>query len=153
MSLQRRRERYTIIHVWKIHHGLAPNDIRMEFYTNDRLGLRVRVPKFNNRAQRSTSSAYEDSFAVNGARLWNILPKTVNTQTTLDGLKRALGIFIDQYPDYPPYRATPLLTTTPSSRGDHHEGLKVDAHDAVLQCNLRRTYSNVSNVSNVSIVK
>ena len=35
LSLQRRRERYSIIHVWKIYHGEAPNDSEMEFYTHD----------------------------------------------------------------------------------------------------------------------
>ena len=33
MSLQRIRERYCIIHVWKILDGYAPNDIGMEFQT------------------------------------------------------------------------------------------------------------------------
>ena len=31
ISLQRRRERYMIIHVWKMYHGCAPNDISMIF--------------------------------------------------------------------------------------------------------------------------
>ena len=33
MSLQRRRERYCIIHVWKILNEQAPNDVGFQFYT------------------------------------------------------------------------------------------------------------------------
>ena len=102
LSLQRRRERYTIIQVWKIYRNLTPNDTGMEFYHHPRLGVRAKVPSFNTSAQRSVSSAYEESFGVNGARPWNILPANVNTQTTLEGLKSSLGAFLKSIPDYPP---------------------------------------------------
>ena len=36
MSLQRRRERYSIIQVWKIYNGLAPNSTDIKFYLHDR---------------------------------------------------------------------------------------------------------------------
>jgi hypothetical protein len=102
LSLQRRRERYTIIHVWKIVNDKAPNGIDMKFYTSERLGVRAIVPSFNNKAQRSVSTAYDNSFGVKAARLWNILPKDVNTQSTLDGFKIVLGAFIQRFPDMPP---------------------------------------------------
>ena len=75
LSLQRRRERYSIIQVWKIRNGKAPNSVGMEFYDSARLGIRVRIPTHNYKAQKSISTAYEDSFGVKAARLWNILPK------------------------------------------------------------------------------
>ena len=74
----------------------------MEFYDHPRLGIRVKVPKLNTNAQRSVSTAYDNSFGVNGARLWNILPKAVNSQSTLAGLKSSLGSFMAQFPDNPP---------------------------------------------------
>ena len=64
MSLQRRRERYMMIHVWKLLHDKAPNDIGMRFHENMRLGIKVRVPQFNNRAQKSVSSHYDNSFGI-----------------------------------------------------------------------------------------
>ena len=85
-----------------MYHGEAPNDIEMEFYTHDRLGVRVKVPLFNNTAQRSISTAYENSFATKAARLWNILPRNGNTQLTLSSFKTALGYFMDKFPDTPP---------------------------------------------------
>ena len=39
--LQRRRERYMIIHVWKILKGLCPNDMNMVSKYDPRLGIKV----------------------------------------------------------------------------------------------------------------
>ena len=64
MSLQRRRERYSIIQVWKILNGLSPNSTDMKFDNSDRLGVREKLPSFNHKAQTSVSSAYDSSFGV-----------------------------------------------------------------------------------------
>ena len=90
-------------------HGLAPNDIHMQFKDNPRLGRKAVVPPLFNKSQKSTATHYENSFAVKAARLWNILPKEVTSQTTLGGLKETLGNFLDMFPDNPPakgYTAT-----------------------------------------------
>ena len=102
MSLQRRRERYTIIHTWKIASGAAPNDIGMIFNTNQRRGLKAIVPSLYPGAQRSVSTHYHNSFGVKAAFLWNILPKSVNEKSTLDSFKVALGKFLESFPDTPP---------------------------------------------------
>ena len=74
----------------------------MEFYESARLGVRAKIPKFNHKAQTSFSTAYDDSFGVKGARLWNILPKHINTLTTLESFKISLGKFLLKFPDRPP---------------------------------------------------
>ena len=102
LSLQRRRERYSIIHVWKMYHGFAPNNIGLKFYTSPRLGTRVTIPKFNHQAQSSYSTAYDNSFAIKAARLWNVLPKSVNSINLLEPFKAGLGSFLNQFPDKPP---------------------------------------------------
>ena len=102
LSLQRRRERYRIIHVWKILNKAAPNDIGMEFSEHIRHGTKARVPNFNAKAQMSFSTLYENSFGVKAARLWNLLPSHVNQQETLTGFKEALGAFLKTFPDTPP---------------------------------------------------
>ena len=102
MSLQRRRERYSIIHLWKMLNNKAPNNIGLEFYTSLRLGIRISIPKFNHQAQRSYSTVYDNSFGIKAARLWNLLPKKVNSLTSLDPFKIALSEFMGQYPDRPP---------------------------------------------------
>ena len=41
LSLQRRRERYTIIHTWKMLHGMVPNNIDLKFYDSGRNGIEI----------------------------------------------------------------------------------------------------------------
>ena len=101
LSLQRRRERYSIIHVWKMLNGKAPNTIGLAFYSNPRLGIKASIPKFNHKAQKSFSTAYDNSFGIKAARLWNTLPESVNTLKNLESFKAALGGFICQFPDKP----------------------------------------------------
>ena len=101
-SLQRRRERYIIINTWKILQKKAPNDINMVFYESDRLGVRVKVPPRVKGCPSAISSIYEHSFSVKAAKLWNILPKSVNTAQDLNSLKAALGKFLEKFPDTPP---------------------------------------------------
>ena len=102
-SLQRRRERYSMIQVRKVLNDKAPNSTRIEFYTNDRLGVKAKIAKFNHKAQRSVATAYDNSFGVKAVKLWNLLPKRVNSITdSIDGFKTALGDFIGQFPDMPP---------------------------------------------------
>ncbi|KAL5250379.1 hypothetical protein ACHWQZ_G016198 [Mnemiopsis leidyi] len=102
MSLQRRRERYMIIQVWKIINGQAPNCTEMEFKENERLGTRAIVPSIPRAAQCSVRTDYEHSFGVKAAQLWNILPKTIKEASTITQLKISLGDFLDKTPDFPP---------------------------------------------------
>jgi len=102
MSLQRRRERYMIIQVWKIIRGEAPNSTAMEFKENGRLGVRAIVPSIPRTAQCSVRTDYEHSFGYRAAQLWNILPKTVKEASTIDQFKITLGEFLDKTPDFPP---------------------------------------------------
>jgi hypothetical protein len=110
-SLQRRRERYLIIHVWKILNEESPNDIKMEFYDNPRLGRKVKVPSLNNKVLKSVSRLYESSFAVHAARLWNTLPAHVTRLTALDPFKAALGEFLKMFPDTPPVKGYTTANT------------------------------------------
>ena len=102
LSLQRRRERYSIIHVWKMLNNQAPNDIHLQSYPRDRQGLKIRLPQINSKTQASVTTDFFNSFKVKASRLWNLLPKSVNTITTLEEFKVKLGSFMDSYPDTPP---------------------------------------------------
>ncbi|KAL5262155.1 hypothetical protein ACHWQZ_G007751 [Mnemiopsis leidyi] len=101
-SLQRRRERYMIIHVWKILHGVCPNDIKMVFKDNSRLGTKVVVPPLTKTATALAKTLYDNSFGVKAGRLWNTLPRDVNTQCKLECFKAKLGSYLDSFPDNPP---------------------------------------------------
>ena len=67
-------------------------------------GVKAEVPPLFTGAQKSISTKYFNSFGVRAARLWNALPKEVNTAETLDTFKVVLGRWLDQYPDCPPVR-------------------------------------------------
>ena len=101
-SLQRRRERYSIIHMWKVLHHISPNDLGIQFSTSSRLGVKAKIPSPPTSSTRATKTMYDRSFAVRGPRLWNLLPESVNSITTLEPFKIALSKFLDTYPDKPP---------------------------------------------------
>ena len=104
-SLQRRRERYTIIHIWKILNDLTNNDIGISFTDKDnisRSGITAVVPSVPRHVPAKVISLYEDSFAVKAPKLWNCLPATVKGSSTLLSFKASLGNFLNQIPDMPP---------------------------------------------------
>ena len=102
MSLQRRRERYCIIHVWKILNNQAPNDVGFEFQHHQRLGMRAKIPSINKRSQLSVRTDYDNTFRVRAAQLWNLLPEKLGREKSLDNFKVGLGSFLDGYPDTAP---------------------------------------------------
>ena len=102
LSLQRRRERYCIIHVWKIKNGMAPNDIEIKFANHQRLGAKASIPAVNRKAQMSIRADYDRSFRVRAAQLFNMLPADLRSVCTLETFKCGLGRFLEQYPDTPP---------------------------------------------------
>ena len=92
-------ERYCIIHIWKMLNNMAPNDIGMKFYSQNRLGMKITLQPVNNKVQASVKTDHENSFEIKAARLWNLLPKHVNTVTSLDKFKVVLGEFLRKFPD------------------------------------------------------
>ena len=103
MSLQRRRERYVILHIWKILKGIAPNDINIKSYEHIRLGTRCQVPPIPKKSPAYARSIYDSSFAVTGPKLWNILPRSVTCASSLESIKsRLTSHILSTYPDQPP---------------------------------------------------
>ena len=114
LSLQRRRERYTMILVWKVYNNEIPNSTDMCFVDRHRSGPRAVVPRYSYEAQRSNLSLYEQSFAVLGARLWNTLPRSVKEAPTLYQFKSQLGSFLSTIPDTPPISGYPAQANSNS---------------------------------------
>ena len=68
-SLQRRRERYILIHMWKIQEDLSPNDLQISFFEGSaRLGLAA-LPPLVKSSRATSQSLYDNSFAVVGPKL------------------------------------------------------------------------------------
>ena len=101
-SLQRRRERYSIIHMWKLLNNAAPNDLNVKFIDQERKGMRVRLPALVKGATCAAQTARDNSFSLRAAKLWNILPANVTRITKFETFKTELGNFIAQFPDRPP---------------------------------------------------
>ena len=102
MSLQRRRERYQIICIFKMLNDLMPNDIGLTFSDQGRRGIRATVPPLTRSATTKAQRMYDDSFAVVGPRLWNCIPAETTRKTTLATFKSSLGRYLKTIPDMPP---------------------------------------------------
>ena len=64
LSLQRRRERYIIIHMWKILNGIAPNDMNLNFRHQSRLGLQAERRPLTRHARQTNQTLHDSSFAI-----------------------------------------------------------------------------------------
>ena len=105
-SLERRRERYLIIYVFKIIQGYTPNlrdgkyQIKVEY--NARRGRSCKLPSINTQSPASVNSMIETSFYVRGPDLFNRLPaKLRNFDSGTDTFKSQLDRFLSTIPDQP----------------------------------------------------
>ena len=67
--LQRRRERYIIIHSWKTITGYVPNDLDMQFVKSRRFGIQTTVPSLKTSASSKAKACYDRYFQVKAAQL------------------------------------------------------------------------------------
>ena len=102
MSLQRRRERYIIIHMWKTLHNRCPNDLQIQFSVPSRHGIKALLPSLAKSSSQRNQSLYDSSFAVMGPRLWNIIPGHLHSVADPMQFKFKLTEFINRIPDKPP---------------------------------------------------
>ena len=98
-SLQRRRERYQIIYMWKILENLVPN-INNSIQSKDhpRLG-RLCVSSFAENPK--TSKLRKDTLLFKGVKLFNSLPKQIRglKNITIEKFKKALDGHLQNIPD------------------------------------------------------
>ena len=104
MSLQRRRERYIILHMWKLLHGQTSNDLDVQFYKRSRFGTLSKVPSMCRGSTLGHQSLYDNSFAVKGPKLWNSVPYHLNSIEEFATFKTKLTTFILSIPDNPPVK-------------------------------------------------
>ena len=102
MSLQRRRERFIIIWMFKCRLGEVPNDLGVEFRPPGRLGVKAVVPPLSGNSSRRAQAKYEESFAVVGPKLWNVLPADMTVMVNPRAFKRVLTKWCLERPDRPP---------------------------------------------------
>ena len=103
--MERRRDRYLIIYVWKIIQALAPNLLghdKIMVVMNLRRGRMCRVPSLNHQVPAYVQTMRENSFSVYGPRLFNSLPREMRDYDgSLAAFKRRLDAFLATVPDKP----------------------------------------------------
>ena len=104
MSLQRRRERYIILQLWKILHRLSPNDLGIQFQPPARLGIKAIVPPLKKTAAQRHKTMYDDSFAVLGPCLWNTIPGKLTEISSRQQFKNNLTSYLLTISDRPPVK-------------------------------------------------
>ena len=106
-SLERRRERYRILYVWKILENLVPNltnqRTQIKSTSSIRFGRKCVIPSVTKSASSRVQSLREESLSVNGAQLFNILPKDLRNMTNVElpVFKKQLDEFLATIPDEP----------------------------------------------------
>ena len=104
MSLQRRRERFVIMHMFKILHGQTSNDLDIQFVNRPRLGNLAKIPLVKKHSMAANKTLYETSFAVAGPKLWNAIPYNLNSISDINVFKKKLTRFMLMVPDTPPVK-------------------------------------------------
>ena len=107
-SLERRRERYIIMDMWRILERHAPNfdlpgSCGINSHWHIRRGRYCHVPRVSHRAPSSVQTNQYGSFAVRGPMLFNTLPSELRNMTNCssESFKKALDIFLKTIPDEP----------------------------------------------------
>ena len=105
-SLQRRRERFIIIHCHKIYSGLAPNDVGLEFKNHPRFGLLCKRQPLKSKNAKIRTIRH-NFFSDVAPRLFNIIPAQVKAVTGTEKFKEALDKVLINIPDKPPIAGYP----------------------------------------------
>ena len=99
-SLQRRRERYICMYVWKVLEGLVPN-FGLQSTHSIRRGRSCIVPTVKRVASHKIQTIRYNNMGVLGPRLFNHLPQSIRdiSGSSVDTFKRALDKHLDTVPD------------------------------------------------------
>ena len=102
-SLQRRRDRYILVCMWKILHGKMPNP-NISFRQPSRLGIKANLPSLSLNVSGfvANQSVYDSSFAVIGPKLWNALPSSLTMMESAYKFKSQLTRMLYLLDDMPP---------------------------------------------------
>ena len=107
LSLQRRREKIIVIHLWKIRNGIYPNSVDISFKPNSRKCSIQAVIKPLPKVRGKLLTLYDESFTIKAAKLWNVLPPELTHISSLELFKSRLDSFLLTLPDKPPLPGYP----------------------------------------------
>ena len=120
-SLQRRREQYDIIYIWKIIEGKVPNisdesNRQIATYAHVRHGRKCVIPQPLCYARMQVKTLVNSSFVVRAAKMFNALPKHLRdiSKCDIDSFKNKLDRYIRTLPDKPALPGYPTVTQSNS---------------------------------------
>jgi hypothetical protein len=102
MSLQRRRERYCILHLHKIIYKTVKSDLSITTNYSARRGLFVTIPPINKYTKARFQTLRDDFFTISASRLFNSLPKHIRDEEKFEPFKSKLTKYLLCIPDCPP---------------------------------------------------
>ena len=105
-SLERRRERYMVIYIWRILEKQVPDLTSGKIYSvniGGRLGRKCNSPSIKNNAPTEIKNIRYACLSVKGPRLFNILPAELRNLTNISvkAFKRELDRYLARVPDEP----------------------------------------------------
>ena len=107
--MQRRRERFQAIYMFKIAKGLVPNNLDLQFYDTSRGGLKCRSPNMVGVSASHYSTVLQNFFSSTGPVIFNKLPAKIKEAESLDSFKRQLDKYLSKVPDLPPTPGYPCI--------------------------------------------
>ena len=114
-SLERRRDRYRVIYLWKSLEGMVPS-LGLQSKWNPRRGRIVDAVKISKDAPAWVQQAKLHSFKHQAVQIWNLLPKYIRdtTNVSVDTFKSKLDRYLQTIPDQPriPSMTSQCLTTS-----------------------------------------
>ena len=102
MSLQRRRERYTILHLHKVIYHSVASDLNITTSYNPRRGLHVNIPPIMKGTKARVQTLRDDFFTVSAPQLFNSLPQCIRDEERYEPFKSKLTVYLLRIPDHPP---------------------------------------------------
>ena len=106
-SVERRRERFVILNMYKILKGIGPNP-GIIFKMNERTGVRAVVPQIKSNTPTHIKNMRINSFGYLGPQLFNALPMELrnfepanNTTNLTFAFKTQLDKYLEKIPDEP----------------------------------------------------
>ena len=105
-SLERRRERYIMIYIWRILENQVPDITSGKIFSineGGRLGRKSSFPPISNNAPSEIKKIRYASLSMKGPQLFNILPADIRNlnSCSVEVFKRALDRFLTNVPDEP----------------------------------------------------
>ena len=101
-SLERRRERYQILYIWKILEKLVPNmsSSAITATFSPRHGRLCKLATINNKSSTKLQNIKTASLSVHGVKLFNCLPKCLRCMSavSIDKFKKSLDVFLSSVP-------------------------------------------------------